>query len=614
MIKTRTDLLTVALLSSLGIYASACGARTEEPDTTKATLTDAGGSGLEGLQPATDPSEGQNTGGEGTDDVGNEPAPPKPPAVNPAGSSVAAPGMTDPGMPQGSNPAPSVNMPPVNMPAEPPVSTGEADGGAQPSVDADGGMPPVVPVPVMDAGGAEPGAEAGCGATQSCEPTSAPGCDGATPVMYGAVDTGLVQCDNGVVHRPAQVECVNLLAAHVVPVGSEDVASECTSNADCTDAAYGYCGLPPSLGGAPLSGPTCMYGCLADADCGSGQFCLCGDPVGSCVDSPCSGAADCEGEFLCSQYYDRIGIGCGESPQFACQTAADVCGSDQDCDGASCTLTDGARSCVEVPPVACGRPFLVAGEQRLAAASNGVQWQVELGRPDLSDTLSPAERAVLGQAWSDVGLMEHASIAAFARFTLQLMHLGAPAALVQASIQATSDEARHALSCFTLASSYLGRNCGPGALSMDAALDAVRLRDVVALAVREGCVGETIAALEASESAAHCQDTRVRDVLRGIAADEQRHAELAWQFVAWALERDVSLAQDVRGECERALAEFRNTGLSCAVEFDTAPHGMLTSSLRAQVRTAAVRDVVLPCMSALLAKVNAPAAISALHA
>ena len=66
---------------------------------------------------------------------------------------------------------------------------------------------------------------------------------------------------------------------------------------------------------------------------------------------------------------------------------------------------------------------------------------------------------------------------------------------------------------------------------------ATTLRDVVRLTLREGCLGETLAALEARHALAHCTEPRVSAVLELIAKDERRHAELAWRFVRWALER-----------------------------------------------------------------------------
>lgn len=603
MIKTRTDLWTIALLSSLGIYSSGCVASSADANQTQAGLRDGGQGESSPMTPTTDPDEGQNTSADaatGDDD----------PVVNPPSkpSNTATP-------PDGPDP-----IDPIDTEPKPPVMPPQMSSGMDPvaPVSSD----PVVPLPSEDAGSpptptdggasVQPAIDAGpCGA-KDCAP--APGCEGATPLLVGDVDTGLVQCASGVVHRPAPIECPNHLAGHQPPA-SDSAEGVCTSDAECTAAPNGYCDIPPSMGNA-LPQAQCLYGCTSDAECGDNQFCLCGEPIGRCVESTCSSAADCEGEFLCAQYFDRFGIGCGEPAAYACQTAADECTTDEDCAGdfgGNCNVVDGSRSCVELPNVACGRPFLVAGEQRLAAVARGSSWSAELARPELLETLTDAQRAKLGQIWTEIGLMEHASVAAFARFTLQLLHLGAPADLVQASVAASGDETRHALACFALASAYTGKSVAPGALSMDAALDAVRLRDVVALAVREGCVGETIAALEAAECAEHCRDAVVRDVLVGIAADEKRHSELAWHFVAWALQQDASLADVVRTECERAAREFAPSEQNDD-SFDSNVHGVLTAALRSQIRAAACRDVVLPCMLALLDTARSNAVVAGRHA
>jgi hypothetical protein len=63
---------------------------------------------------------------------------------------------------------------------------------------------------------------------------------------------------------------------------------------------------------------------------------------------------------------------------------------------------------------------------------------------------------------------------------------------------------------------------------------------VVELVIAEGCFGETRAALEALEAADTESDPVIIDAYAQIAADEQRHAELAFQFVRWALERDAT--------------------------------------------------------------------------
>jgi hypothetical protein len=146
-------------------------------------------------------------------------------------------------------------------------------------------------------------------------------------------------------------------------------------------------------------------------------------------------------------------------------------------------------------------------------------------------------------------LDEHASVAAFARATLQLMSLGAPPALLARVQQAALDEIDHARRSFALASRFAGEARGPSALPD--ALAVIPKVDLAALAVdtlREGCLGESVAADLAAAALADARDPEVRATLAVIARDERAHAALAWDVVAWCVEAG---GEDVR----RALAE-----------------------------------------------------------
>jgi hypothetical protein len=150
-----------------------------------------------------------------------------------------------------------------------------------------------------------------------------------------------------------------------------------------------------------------------------------------------------------------------------------------------------------------------------------------------------------------MGQLEHASIAAFARFSLQLLSFGAPAELVEACTQALADETAHAKLCFAIASAYAERSVGPGPLDIEGSLTAVSLVEVVDLVILEGCLGETgaaLEALEALETRAALEDPVIAAAYRRIAADEQRHAELAFQFLRWAFEQQPDVV------AERVLA------------------------------------------------------------
>jgi hypothetical protein len=210
-----------------------------------------------------------------------------------------------------------------------------------------------------------------------------------------------------------------------------------------------------------------------------------------------------------------------------------------------------------------------------------------------------ADAAVIARGWLEDAFAEHASIASFARFTLDLLALGAPSELVLAAQRAGLDEVRHARLCFALAARHSGESRGPGALEMQSALDARDLGSFAARTVREGCVGETIAALNVAEQARCATDPALRRALEGVARDEANHAELAWKAVRWAIAQgDASVREAVArafDEALRPVAATRSRG-----EPDLRRHGRLRSVDVAQVKARALVDVVGPCAQALL--------------
>jgi hypothetical protein len=231
-----------------------------------------------------------------------------------------------------------------------------------------------------------------------------------------------------------------------------------------------------------------------------------------------------------------------------------------------------------------------------------------VARSDWSDAprLAAAELAAelrghVAEAWLHVGQMEHASVAAFARFALQLLQLGAPPELVASATSAMADETRHARQAFGVASQYAGKQLGPGALDIAHSLETVTLVDVVRLALREGCIGETSAALEAREAAEHATDPQLAALLQVVAEDETRHAELAFRFVAWALAQDREAVAPVVSQ-ELAQARPRARAGAPAGELGLLAHGVVPAAVRAQVRAAAFEHVIEPCVSALLAR------------
>ena len=254
-----------------------------------------------------------------------------------------------------------------------------------------------------------------------------------------------------------------------------------------------------------------------------------------------------------------------------------------------------------------GRPLLVDGHARTARPDARDRGWAD-GPGDTSpalEGLSTAARAALADAWTADALLEHASIASFSRFALQLLAVGAPADLVALAHRAALDEVRHARLCFALAAGYRGGPVAPSAFPFDGALAVGRdLVELAAATAREGCIGETLAALLAAEQLARAEDPAVRRALAVIVDDEARHAELAWRTVAWAMEQGGHAVRAAVGEvfanAARCLPIAPELGDGLTAR-EAAAHGRLD---RASARGALVRalaEVVLPCAEALLA-------------
>ncbi len=185
---------------------------------------------------------------------------------------------------------------------------------------------------------------------------------------------------------------------------------------------------------------------------------------------------------------------------------------------------------------------------------------------DGSVALDAALKHRLSQEWLGDALLEHASIAAFCRFTLQLLELGAPRELLAASQRASLDEQAHAEACFALANRFADEPIGPGVLEIGGALSGRSLAEVAALVVIEACVGETVAAVLAREQLAVASDSQASASLERIARDEAEHADLGWAFVSWALrEGGRPVFEAVAASFERsAIARSRCPRISIA--------------------------------------------------
>ncbi|MEZ4219939.1 MAG: ferritin-like domain-containing protein [Polyangiaceae bacterium] len=250
-----------------------------------------------------------------------------------------------------------------------------------------------------------------------------------------------------------------------------------------------------------------------------------------------------------------------------------------------------------------GRPFMVDGELRVSEVCERQDWVSALA-PRL-EKLNADAREALTWVWLGDAQLEHAAVAAFARLTLQLMALGAPASLVEASQAASLDEVRHAKDCFALASRYAGRTLGPAPLALEGVDLAITLEALVRSTFEEGCVGETLAAIQAAEARRVTQDASVGTMLEAIEREESEHAALAFRVVAWALSLAPELRSVVEGElaaAERREAEVTLPAMPKGMDAATwHAHGRLTPDELRALRRRAFDEVVRPCTRAMLA-------------
>jgi hypothetical protein len=333
-------------------------------------------------------------------------------------------------------------------------------------------------------------------------------------------------------------------------------------------------------------------------------MCFCGPNGGRCLPGKCSTAADCAAGQECTSWDTTQGC---LYLQFECTTPQDTCGGNLDCSsqipGTYCSLQpDGHREC-QPGGCAIGRPFLIEGEARTAGLDRREDWSEKGALPNVVG-LDERTRGELAKAWEHTAQMEHASIAAFARFALELLSLGAPSELIMRTNSALVDETNHARLAFALASVYRGKPVGPGRLNIDHAMsEGDDVVSIVRRVIREGCVGETVAAIEAGEAATRASDPVVRKTLETIAVDESAHAELAWRTVKWALQ---TFGGDVRDAIREEIARL---GEEMGTAYETQrttwdeellDHGVVTANVRGSIRRAALRQVVVPCLGAMV--------------
>lgn len=213
-----------------------------------------------------------------------------------------------------------------------------------------------------------------------------------------------------------------------------------------------------------------------------------------------------------------------------------------------------------------GRQIRSAGRILLPRLDEGDAWTgaglSSSGPIGVIDTDDEPTRLAVAAQWRENGRTEHASVAAFARLTLDLMALGAPPDLVADANRDALDEIRHAELCFGLARAIDGRAQSPTAFpeaarartlsrSRSLALSQLAVDSLVDGALHEGVSARIIAKL-----ARRCEAPAIQAILKELAADEGRHARHGWDVVRWCLAEG---GEPVARALEGALAALPKT-------------------------------------------------------
>ncbi|MDB5937227.1 MAG: hypothetical protein JWQ01_4571 [Massilia sp.] len=218
--------------------------------------------------------------------------------------------------------------------------------------------------------------------------------------------------------------------------------------------------------------------------------------------------------------------------------------------------------------------------------------------------ISCDDRTHIAQRWREIGIAEHASIAAFARFVLHLLSLAAPPDLIDRAITAMGDEVDHAKLCFGVAKKFQNTSVGPGCIDVSNILTA---RDspvsILGAAIREGCICETISAEYARASCLKATDASIREVLTKIAKDEKNHADLSWDFVAWLIEAQPELAP-AAAACFSHTVKSLSSGtaqdeLAGDAEQNYEDYGLDTQAGRLIIASQTIREIILPRLAGM---------------
>jgi hypothetical protein len=184
-----------------------------------------------------------------------------------------------------------------------------------------------------------------------------------------------------------------------------------------------------------------------------------------------------------------------------------------------------------------GRQLRQDGQIVLPPVSSGGDWAA----PDEGLILPAEVRSAVAAAWRENGRTEHASVAAFARLSLELVAVGAPPELLIDAAHDAVDEIHHTEATFGLARAIDGQALSPAPFPEATTAGALqgtreqRLAQLAATSLVDGVLHEGVSARVIAALAQRCELPTVTRVLHVLADDEARHAVHAWDVVVFCL-------------------------------------------------------------------------------
>lgn len=223
--------------------------------------------------------------------------------------------------------------------------------------------------------------------------------------------------------------------------------------------------------------------------------------------------------------------------------------------------------------------------------------------PIFSDVLTEDQLSKAASYWAKVAMMEHASVASFSRFSLELMSIGASPELLALAHQAALDEVRHTQISLDIANQFSSTTFTPGAFPISSKAADFAFGDmerIASAAALEACIEETLAAAVVMYQAEHMGDSKQQTLLRAVALDEANHAAFAWKAVQWMASTSPAVHAAVASVFSNRAREYEVVPPPKVPSVSTLQHlGLLDQRTVAKIQNDAWHQIVVPAAASL---------------